>query len=149
MNWSVNILAMSDSAPQTAEEAAQLLKSLIATRSGKLGVCTRKRNEIKVLFETGDVDKIDKLAKTLLSCIDDFESVHQSVQNLLGEEEKATENADWYEPRITNFNNFFDEVEAWKIQQYNLETIVDPMDSVSNVTGATSRRSKTSTSKLW
>ena len=139
---------MSDSAPQTAEEAAQLLKSLIATRSGKLGVCTRKRNEIKALFETGDVDKIDELAKTLLSCIDDFKSVHQSVQNLLGEEEKATDNADWYEPRITNFNNFFDEVEAWKIQQYNLETIVDPMDSVSNVTGATSRRSKTSTSKL-
>ena len=135
---------MSDSAPQ--EEAAQLLKSLIATRSGKLGVCTRKRNEIKALFETGDVDKIDELAKTLLSCIDDFKSVHQSVQNLLGEEEKATDNADWYEPRITNFNNFFDEVEAWKIQQYNLETIVDPMDSVSNVTGATSRRSRTSTS---
>ena len=72
---------MSDSAPQ--EEAAQLLKSLIATRSGKLGVCTRKSNKIKALFETGDVDKIDELAKTLLSCIDDFKSVHQSVQNLL------------------------------------------------------------------
>lgn len=85
---------MSDSEPQTAEEAAQLMKSLIATRSGKLGVCTRKKNEIKALFETGDVDRVDELVNTLLSCIDDFKSVHRSVQNLLDEEEKVKDNAD-------------------------------------------------------
>lgn len=71
---------MTDNESETAD-AAKLLKSEMATRRGKLGVCTRKINEIKnLLVENGDVEKVNANLEVLLACIRDFNSVHSSVQ---------------------------------------------------------------------
>ena len=45
----------SPSRPTTATMAEDILKSLCASRRGKLGVCTRKMNEIKALLEHGGI----------------------------------------------------------------------------------------------
>lgn len=51
----------------SAAEAGKLLKSLLATRRGKLGACTRKMNDIKaLLIENGAVNKIELLIKDLV-----------------------------------------------------------------------------------
>ncbi len=124
---------MADEDVQTAAEAEKLLKSRIASRRGKLGVCTRKMNEIKVLLvEGGNVEQVDDCMATLLLFISDFKNVHKAVQELLAGEEKENDHADWYEPRIMNFDYFIKEVAIWKKEQC-VQTTVEPKDSVSNI----------------
>lgn len=46
----------------------------------------------------------------------------------------------WYEPRISTFVDFLKDVEKWKLSQNDPQTLVEPQDSISNV----SRKSKRS-----
>ncbi|KAL0151450.1 hypothetical protein M9458_053236 [Cirrhinus mrigala] len=128
---------------QTAAEAERLLNSRIASRRGKLGVCTRKMNEMKALLvEGGNVEQVDDAMTTFLSFIRDFKNVHNAVQEFLTGEEKENDHVDWYEPRMTNFDYFIKEVEIWKKEQ-SLQITVEPKDSVSNIS-AVSKRSGSS-----
>lgn len=36
------------------------LKELCATRRGKLGMCTRRMNELKELLKGGDIEAVDR-----------------------------------------------------------------------------------------
>lgn len=133
---------MSDAEAQSTAEAEKLFKSLSATHRGKLGVCTRKMNDIKaLLIADGDMDTVEQLMKDLIKCIDDFKAVHAAVQDLLDDEEKENDHVDWFEPRIMNFNYFMKDVESWKIQQHNLQATVDHKDSNSNSSRTSSKSS--------
>lgn len=129
---------------QTAAAAEKLLNSRIATRRGKLGVCTRKMNEIKALLtEGGIVEEVDDCMSSLLFYIHDFKSVHKAVQELLSEEEKENDHVDWFEVRMMNFDYFIKEVEIWKKEQQSQLTAVEPKDSISNISSV-SVKSKSS-----
>ena len=92
---------------KTAAEAEDRLGSLIATRRGKLGVCTRRMHETKALLIEGEnIDDVDKSMYMFKQAVDEFNKVHIAVQELLSEEEKETDTVDWYEPRVMNFNYF-------------------------------------------
>lgn len=65
--------------------------------------------------------------------------VHKLVQELLAEEEKENDNVDWYEPGMLNFDYFIKEVEMWKKEQQRLQTIVKPIDSISNISSLSKR----------
>lgn len=119
--------------PETAAEAEDLLKTLLASRRGKLGACTRRLNEIKILLvEGGNVDHVNQCVGIFKQAVDEFIRLHQSVQNLLSEDEKLDDHVDWYEPRMMNFNYFLKEVETWKKEQC-IQLRVEPLDSISNV----------------
>ena len=80
-----------------------------ATCRGKLGVCTRRIHETKALLtEGGNIDDVDKSMHMFNR--DEFNKVHNSVQELLSQEEKETDTLDWYEPRVMNFNYLTKEV---------------------------------------
>ena len=90
---------------KTAAKAEDRLKSLTATRRGKLGVCTRRIHETQALLtEGGNTDDVDKSMHMFKQAVDEFNKVHNSVQELLSQEEKETDTLDWYEPRVMNFN---------------------------------------------
>lgn len=65
-------VTMSEKESETAKETARLLKSEMATRRGKLGVCTRQINELRTLLvENGDVDRVEKNMQVLRLSIED------------------------------------------------------------------------------
>ena len=133
--------------PKMAAEAEDGLKSLIATRRGKLGVCTRRINETKALLaEGGNIDDVDKCMHMFKQAVEEFNNVHDSVQELLSQEAKQMDYMDWYEPRGMNFNYFSKEVKTWKKEQ-SAQLKVDPLDSVSNVSRRTTA-SNTSSAAL-
>lgn len=104
-------------------------------------MCTRKINEIKALLvEGGNVEHVDNCMATLLF-ICDFKNLHKAVQELLVGQEKEDDHADWYEPRMLNFDYFMEEVAIWKKEQ-SIQTTVEPKDSISNMSSV----SKNSTS---
>ena len=118
---------------ETAADAEALLKSLKATRRGKLGSCTRKMNEIKaLLIDDGNVDIVEEGVETFIQAVNDFKNVHHSVQKLLSKEERGEDHVDWYEPRITNFKYFEKEVKVWKSEQM-AQSRINPLDSISNL----------------
>ena len=103
-----------ETAPGAEEE---LLHARISTRRGKLALCTRKMNELKVFLEEDvDLQKVNELFAVFIQTVNEFSDVHKLVQNLLSEEEKETDNINWYEPKIENLHQFMNEVEAWKNQ---------------------------------
>ena len=115
-------------------ETAKLLKSEMATRRGKLGVCTRQMNEIRTLLvEDGTIERVERKLEVLSQSIEDLKFIHKSVQSLMNEEEKELDTVDWYEPRSQNFDYFFNEVKTWKKKQLELQLTVDAKDSISNV----------------
>ena len=74
---------------ETAADAEALLKSLKATRRGKLGSCTRKMNEIKALIiDDGNVDIVEEGVETFIQAVNDLKNVHHSVQKLLSKEDR-------------------------------------------------------------
>ena len=55
--------------PSEAAAAEDRLKSLCATRRGKLGVCTRKQNEIKALLVPGgNIENVNDDVVVFESC---------------------------------------------------------------------------------
>ena len=118
---------------ETAADAEAMLKSLKASRRGKLGSCTRKMNEIKTLLvEGGNVDIVVEGVETFNQAVNQFKTVNHSVQKLLSKEEREEDHVDWYEPRITNFQYFEKEGEVWKSEQM-AQSKINPLDSISNV----------------
>ncbi len=98
-------------------------------------------NEIKTLMGTkGNVEKVNEYIALFEKSLEDFKGVHDSVQTFLSEDEKEKERVDWYEPRISTFVDFLKDVEKWKLSQNDPQTLVEPQDSISNV----SRKSKRS-----
>ena len=90
---------MSDEECQTAEEAAKLLKSEIATRKEKLGGCTRKTKDIRVLmFEGGNIEEVENKMMILHSCFQDLQSANDTVCALIEDEmERREDQNNWYE----------------------------------------------------
>jgi len=116
------------------------IKELCATRTGKLGVCTCKMNELKELLKGGDIEAVDTGIEQLHVALDEFKDVHQSVQVLHEEEEKKSDNDDWYQPKMQTFETFLNEVEMWKsAQSHEPQTVVSPLDSISIVAARASK----------
>ena len=81
-------------------------------------MCTRRIKETKALTaEGGTIEDVDKCVHMFKQAVDEFNNVHDSVQELLSQEEKDIDSMDWYEPRVMNFNYFSKEVKTWKRQQ--------------------------------
>lgn len=110
------------------------LKELCATRRGKLGVCTRRMNELKELLKGGDIEAVDTGIEQLHVALDEFKDVHQSVQVLHEEEEKKSDNDDWYQPKMQTFETFLNEVERWK-KFHALQTQTKILDSLRQRSG--------------
>ncbi|CAL9704912.1 unnamed protein product [Knipowitschia caucasica] len=126
-----------------AEEAEAQLKACMASRKARLGVCTRRINELKTLMVDGedvDLNVFDRSYVAFRAAIDEFQRAHESVQKFLSEEEKEQEHTDWYEPRKTNMDYFIKEVISWK-KQYLAQIKVEPQDSISNVSSKHSKHS--------
>ncbi len=105
---------------------------LCATRRGKLGVCTCKMNEIREAMNSGNVEAVSTGLEELNAALNEFRNVHQSAQVLLDEEERKSYN-DWYLPKIQNFETFLKEFATYKIVQKDLQAVIFPSDSISNV----------------
>ncbi len=89
---------------------------LCAKHRGKLGVYTRKMNEIREVMNSGNV-----------------EAVSTGLEELLDEEERRNDNDYWYLPKIQNFETFVKEVATWKVVQKDLYAVISSSDSISNV----------------
>ncbi len=76
------------------------------------------------------------------AALNEFRNVHQSVKVLLDEEERKRDNDDWYLPKIQNFETFLKEVATWKIVQKNLQAVISPSDSISNVSHSKMKSSR-------
>lgn len=121
------------------------LKSLSASRRGKLGSCTRKMNEIGALVDANEhVETVKEGLDEFKRALNDFKKAHEYVQNLLQEDVKEMERVDWYEPKMVTFNDFLHEVDVWVNAHYDPQTSVQPNDSISNVSrsSVSSRASK-------
>lgn len=77
--------------------------------------------------------------------LNDFKEVHELVQMVLSEKVKEKERIDWYEPKMSTFENFLKDVGKWKTSQTDPQSLVEPKDSISNVSKS-SRVSKGSKS---
>ncbi len=122
---------------------------LCATRRGKLGVCTRKINEIREAMNSGNVEAVSTGLEELNVALNDFRNVHQSVQVLLDEEERKSDNDDWYLPKIQTFETFLKEVATWKVVQKDLQAVISPLDSISNVSGSKRKSSRSIASSSY
>ncbi len=109
---------------------------LCATCRGKLGMCTRKMNEIREPMNRGNVEAVNTGLEELNVALNDFRNVHQSVQVLLDEEETKSGKDDWYLPKIQIFETFLKEVATWKVVKKDLQSVMPPSDSISNVSGS-------------
>lgn len=128
---------------QDSSEEKQLFK-LIATRRGKLGVLTRKRNEINSLIEAGqDKETVRRQVNSFDGFFAEFISLQATVQQLIKDEyEKEADDLDWYQPKYHLFKSFLDDVTNWlevdqdddneKDEQDDIGT-VKPQDSASQV----------------
>lgn len=113
---------------------------MIATRRGKLGVLTRKRNEIDSLIKAEESkDTISKHLESFNTFFAEFTDIHVSVQSLLNEDEKETDQYDWYIPKYLNIRAFLDRTQTWMNDgqdapgdELNASSI-GPHDSVSQV----------------
>lgn len=67
----------------------QELFNLIKRRRAKLGILTRKRNDINALIDAGELKaSIDEHMKMINNHLGDFTDFQTSVQSLLNDEEK-------------------------------------------------------------
>ena len=110
----LNELTMNgDGEPVDSAAAEDRLKSLSATRRGKLGVCTRKMNEVQTaLVPGGNVKKVDDDVVAFKRSLDEFNEYHAAVQNHLTDAIKDEDRTQWYEPKMSVFIEFLKEVET-------------------------------------
>ncbi|RXN09552.1 hypothetical protein ROHU_010970 [Labeo rohita] len=106
-------------------------------------------NELKALMVDGsNVDKVDELHLEFQKALNEFYQVHESVQLLLSDDVKENERIDWFEPKRVTFTEFLNELELWKKKRSDPQTLVDPSDSVSNVSRSSKGSSKSRTSSI-
>lgn len=130
-------------------EKEKKLFKLIGSRRGKLGVLTRKRNEINALLEAGETkDEVQTELSDFLNHLSQFESLQESVQSLLPDEEKEHDRKDWFEPKMAGIKEFLNGVALW--QKADVVEVgehgacadsVSPHDSVSQASAKVSRAS--------
>ena len=131
------------------ERAEEHLNSLYAARRGKLGVCTRKMNEIKALLvDGGNIETVDESLEAFHAVLNDFKNAHNSVLELVTEEEHEQESINYYQPRMRTYEHFLKEVEIWKKAEIEPQMLIEPHDSISNVskTSSKTKSSKTASS---
>lgn len=93
----------------------QSLKTLTTTGGWKLGVCTRKLNETRDLFDAhASVENTDESA-ALRTAMNELSKAHFSVQALISDEDKERDRTEWYEPKMAVFEGFVHEVDLWKV----------------------------------
>lgn len=110
------------------------LKTLRAARRGRLGACTRKMNELKSLLgDGGNTENVVNGVEQLKGMLNEFKDAHAAVQMLLPDEIKENERVDWHDPKMETFEKFLQEVESWKRSSLDPQMLVEPHDSVSNV----------------
>lgn len=99
---------------QNEEEAKKLFK-LLGTRRGKLGVLTRKKNEINVLIEAAqDKETVLKQIRLFEGYFSEFKELQVAVQSLLKDEyEMEADKLDWYEPKLIFYQGFLEGVYKW------------------------------------
>ena len=114
---------MEDEIPNktTLERAEEQFNSLYAARRGKLGVCTHKMNEIKViLIDGGNIETVNEGLEAFDAVINDFKNAHESVLELVTEEEQEYESINYYQTRMRTYEHFLKEVEIWKTTEVEL-----------------------------
>ncbi len=99
-------------------------------------------NEIREAMNSGNVEAVSTVPEELNAALNEFKNVHQSVQVLLDEEERKSDNDDWYLPKMQNFETFLKEVATWKIVQKDLQAVISPSDSISNVSHSKMKSSR-------
>lgn len=109
----------------------QNLKTLGASRRGKLGSCTRRMNDIRVLMDANEsIETVKESLKEIKRALDDFINANELVQNLLSEDVKEMERI---EPRMATFNDVLHEVDVWMSACGDPQFSVQPEDRISNV----------------
>lgn len=87
---------------------------MIKKRRAKLGVLTKKQNDINALIDAGESKaSIDEHMKTFNDYLGEFMDLQTSVQKLLNDDEKETDHSDWYEPKLIGFEEFLHEIDTW------------------------------------
>lgn len=91
------------------------LIKIMVSRRGKLGVLTRKRNEINSMLEAGESREIiNKHVDAFNNYLGEFTDLQVSVQNLFSNEaEREADHMDWYEPKLINFRDFLCYIKEW------------------------------------
>ena len=103
--------------PDPDQEALEekVLFKLIATRRGKLGVLTRKRNEIDSHMQSGQPkESVKPLVTAFQGYLEEFVSLQPSVQQSLKDEhEREADRLDWYEPKCQSLERYLESVTEW------------------------------------
>ena len=76
-------------------------------------MCTRRQNELQELMKSENIETVNTGLERLNDALVEYENSHQSVQELLVEEEVETDN-NWYRTKMQTFETFLKEVDAWK-----------------------------------
>lgn len=132
---------------------------LICSRRGKLGVLTRKQNEIQALlddeFGKTDIHTIKLKCETLENILEEFVEFQKSVLMLMSQEEQECDQMDWFVPKEKRFREFLRHVKGkmeWAAHEEQIndypEKLPDirPVDSVSH-RGSTVRSTTSSTTR--
>lgn len=94
-----------------------------------------------LLVNDGNVEHVNEALEMFKQNINDLCSVHESVQQLLSQEEREEDHVDWFEPKMTHFEYCMKDVDVWKRENF-AQSKIHPHDSISNV----SHKSKSSKS---
>ena len=107
-------------------EKERTLFKLIGTRRGRLGVLTRKRNEIAALMEAGDTrEEVQESVLKFLRFFKGFIELQETIQALLPEDEKEHDQNEWFEPKAAHFREFLDGVQLWIMEAEATEQNVE------------------------
>lgn len=86
----------------------------IKTRRGRLCTLTKKKNELKIIIKRNENTAVVRSHVRLFhKLLFTFRRVHEDVQGMLEEEDMEADHAEWYEPKIRDFESFADQMEAW------------------------------------
>ena len=95
-------------------EMHEHVKQIRKVRKGRLTACTRKMNDLKRMMQEEDVNAVHQHLVVFQTLVGAFKSAHEAVLNVLTEEEKETDTAEWYEPRVKPFQEFLHVVGDWE-----------------------------------
>lgn len=130
------------------------LKQLRQTRSAKMGVLTRKKNDITELMkDPRNVESVKtKMENEFSKTCNELNEINDAVKTLLNEEGIKKDQSEWYVPKMTSVDEFKNKVSQWVDENekvtgtdaVGISVTVDdivPKDSISNVRSRHSARS--------
>lgn len=122
------------------------LKQLRQTRSAKMGVLTKRKNDITELMKDPcNVENVKaKMEHEFSKACNELNELNDAVKTLLNEEGIKKDQSEWYVPKMTSVNEFKNKVLQWVDENEKVtdseavgtSVIVDdivPKDSISNV----------------